>query len=61
MAKLTVEIDCDNAAFYENDPYVQIRECLETVAHQIELARDKGIIRDSNGNVVGWYGFSREA
>lgn len=57
MAIFTVKIACDNAAFYEGDSVEEVKRCLRSVIDTVECDTQAGNIRDSNGNIVGWYGF----
>ncbi len=50
MAKFTLTIDCDNAAFEDDAELVRI---VRHVADQIECGETRRKVRDVNGNVVG--------
>ena len=60
MAKsgLTLDIkSLDNSAF-GNDPMTEIARILREAAEHIESGRERGVLRDSNGNPVGDWGIS---
>lgn len=59
--KFTLEIDCDNAAFQENDgdQYVEVARILREAADRIENGRDSIALIDLNGNRVGDAAFDR--
>ncbi len=63
MAKFTVTINTDNDAF-SDDPANEIALILRRVAEKTLVTMDKGHysttpIRDSNGNTVGKYVYTR--
>jgi hypothetical protein len=57
--RLTINLDMDNAAFYDNDPIEEVRHCLEKVAGKLsQLPIDTTHyqnVHDSNGNLTGNY------
>jgi len=56
--KFTLSIDCSNAAF--EDLNEELRSLLAKVGDDIEGGATSGPIRDSNGNRVGTWQFTRE-
>ena len=53
MAKFTVEIDTDNAAF-EDDLEAELGSILMTLARKVQSGKGFDFkLRDSNGNTVG--------
>lgn len=57
MARLTIIIACDNAAFDGDDRSSEIARVLREAAKEIEAGSDFGTCRDANGNRVGSYDF----
>lgn len=59
MAKFTLEIRCDNAAFV-GDPQAEIARSLRDLADRLErIGLEDGFrVRDANGNHVGVYTFA---
>ena len=53
MAKFTLEIRCDNAAFV-GDPQAEIARILRDAANAVET-QAHGTLRDVNGNRVGTF------
>lgn len=64
--KITIELNCDNSAFWdyaddEQNPrfdYAEVRRILKEVTQEIEL-EDSGKCRDVNGNICGHFTFDR--
>jgi hypothetical protein len=62
--RLTINLDMDNAAFFDNDPIEEIRHCLEKVAGKlsqlpIDTTTHYQNVLDSNGNVTGTWKVGR--
>lgn len=51
----TLGIACDNAAFDDPSPCLEVARILGEVSRQVDNGSIRGSIRDSNGNVVGYY------
>jgi hypothetical protein len=56
--RLTINLDMDNAAFFDNDPNDEVRSCLARIAYKLDTLPfdEEGIsqnVLDSNGNVTG--------
>ena len=54
MSKFIVEIRTDNSA-YEDEFYDEIMDNLRSVISQVDTQEQNGIIRDTNGNKVGFF------
>lgn len=52
MKKITIVIECENDAFFE-DPEAEAARILEEIARKIKTAGFPITVRDYNGNVVG--------
>lgn len=53
-----MSLDCNNAAFFENEPTSEIVRCLRAVADRIESGDSFDTFRnihDANGNTVGTF------
>jgi hypothetical protein len=59
MATFTLTIECDNAAFQDGDPLVEIGAILGRLAttFALEQGNDSGTLRDTNGNRCGEYSY----
>lgn len=63
MAKFTLTIDCDNAAF--DNPGLELARIMRIAARQVESflhdrdARDDSPLRDVNGNTVGKWTYGK--
>ena len=62
MSNFTLEIECDNAAFHDDngdfDPGNELATILHTVRCQVADGHDGGVCHDSNGNRVGSWGIT---
>ena len=61
MAKFTVSMSCDNAAFQDIAPAPEIARILAELSGKLAdgSCHDEGKLRDINGNVVGSWVFSK--
>lgn len=55
MARFTLTIDTDNAAF-DPDPAPEVARILRQTADRVEAGVTSGAARDINGNRVGTFG-----
>ncbi len=57
MAKFTLKLKCDNAAFTDDEPMQEIGRILAVLGASMrnDLAEPTGKLRDVNGNTVGEY------
>lgn len=55
MARFTLTIDIDNAAF-DPDPTAELARILRQTAARVEAGATNGAARDINGNRVGTFG-----
>lgn len=53
--KFTLSITCDNAAFDDVGPHLEVARILAEIADQLDHGCYRASIRDVNGNVVGSY------
>lgn len=53
--KLIIELNLDNDAFVGRRKNAEIRKCLNQVMDKINNDYYNGVMRDVNGNKVGWY------
>ena len=53
--KLIIELNLDNDAFVDHRCNEEIRKCLNQIVDQIDDEDYCGVMRDTNGNKVGWY------
>ena len=54
MAKFTLEIRCDNAAFAD-DPHAEVARILALVSGRLSNGTNSGNAYDANGNTVGGF------
>ena len=52
---LKIEFETDNAAFEDNDIYLETVEILERITRRIANGETSGNVRDTNGNRIGIY------
>lgn len=64
--KFTLEITCDNAAFTDPDNIdhnearnMEVAYILRGISAQVDSGYTKGVINDSNGNLLGCLSFLR--
>lgn len=63
MARFTVAMQCDNAAFGE-EPGAEVARILTELARKVSAGfyhQDTGVLHDENGNTVGVWDWSGEA
>ncbi len=60
MRNLRIQIECENAAFFDNGLTNEVSFCIAQVIAGINDAKTYRNIKDSNGNVVGSYRFIDE-
>ena len=60
MAKFTLTITCDNAAFEDGGGETEVARILRETAERVEDGTRTGNLLDINGNVVGSYTFSQK-
>lgn len=53
--KLIIELNLDNDAFVGQMQNAEIRQCLNQLMDKIDNENYCGVMRDTNGNKVGWY------
>ncbi len=53
--KFKLEFDCNNAAFEKDAPDIEIARILRDVRKQVETGALSGVVRDFNGNTVGFF------
>lgn len=59
MARFTIDIQCNNAAFHDDDgdfdPAAELVRLLSEIAGEINMQKTEGHIREINGNKVGFW------
>ena len=62
MSNFKLEIECDNAAFHDDngdfDPGNELATILRTVQRKVADGYQVGMCHDSNGNLVGSWGIA---
>jgi hypothetical protein len=66
--KFNLSVTCDNAAFADNGPHLEMSQILERLVLRLNMDRDQNplfcgeyVLRDSNGNKVGTAVFTEDA
>ena len=61
MASFRITIECENAAFVDNGPGIEVARILQQVAENVkeQMPMDglERMVRDENGNTVGFWDY----